>query len=78
MPLSEVFLSMLVASGFASLAGLLAVLYKSKCISVKCCSKTIAGWSCFEIIRDVQGEEKIDEEVLHMREGNNPTPMSSV
>jgi hypothetical protein len=59
MALSEVFLSMLVASGFAFLAGVLALLYKSKCISVKCC--------CMEIIRDVGGEEKLDATELGLQ-----------
>lgn len=62
MPLSEVFLTSLYVSGFAFLGGVLTVLYKSKCKTVKCC--------CLEIDRDVEGEEKIDEHELSTR--NNP------
>lgn len=62
MPLSEVFLTSLYVSGFAFLGGVLTVLYKSKCKTVKCC--------CLEIDRDVECEEKIDEHELATR--NNP------
>lgn len=70
MALSEVFLSMLVASGFAFLAGVLALLYKSKCTSVKCC--------CFEILRDVNGEEKLDAAEMTLGHGigrGHPDPI---
>ena len=70
MPLSEVFLSMLVASGFASLAGVLALLYKSKCTRVKCC--------CLEIIRDVNGEEKLDATELSIRHSLNRDDLAPV
>jgi hypothetical protein len=62
--LSEVFLSMLVTSGFAFLGGSLAVCYKSKCVRISCCGLVID--------RDVEGEEKIDEEEIELRRRNNP------
>ena len=65
MPLSEVFLTSLYVSGFAFLGGVLTVLYKSKCKTVKCC--------CIEIDRDVEGEEKIDEHELARRDNSPET-----
>jgi len=59
MPLSEVFLTMLVTSGFAFLGAMLAVCYKSKCVRIACCGLVID--------RDVQGEEEIDTEELRHR-----------
>lgn len=59
MPLSEVFLTMLVTSGFAFLGAMLAVCYKSKCVRISCCGLVID--------RDVQGEEEIDTEELRHR-----------
>jgi len=53
MPLSEVFLTGLYIAGFGFMGGVLAVCYKSKCSKVSCCG--------FEIVRDVAGEEKLDE-----------------
>jgi hypothetical protein len=77
MPLSEVFLTMVVTSGFAFLGGMLAVCYKSKCVRISCCGLVID--------RDVTGEEKLDEEELsHRRDvrqddlshrNNRPPPM---
>ena len=65
MPLSEVFLTMLVTSGFAFLAALLAVCYKSKCVRISCCGLVID--------RDVQGEEQLDtEELRHRQNGTVP------
>lgn len=56
--LSEIFLTGLYIAGFGFLGGVLAVCYKSKCSKVSCCG--------FEIIRDVQGEEAIDQiEIEH-------------
>ena len=59
---------MLVASGFAFLAGVLGICYKSKCVRISCCGVLIE--------RDVAGEEKIDEEQLRHRDdhrdGANP------
>ncbi len=66
MPLSEGFYSMLIATGTGLLMAIVALLYKSKCTKVKCC--------CIEIDRDVAGEEKIDEEALHIQRDNNPVP----
>lgn len=68
MPLSEVFLTMLVTSSFAFLGGMLAVCYKSKCVRISCCGLVID--------RDVQGEEEIDTEELRTR--NNATPPMQV
>ena len=65
--LSEGFYAMLVASGFAFLAGLLGVCYKSKCVRISCCGLVID--------RDVAGEEKIDEEEIELRRGNNTPPV---
>ena len=62
--LSEVFLTMLVTSGFAFLGAMLAVCYKSKCVRIACCGLVID--------RDVHGEEEIDTEELRNR--NNTTP----
>jgi hypothetical protein len=64
--LSEVFLTMLVTSGFAFLGAMLAVCYKSKCVRISCCGLVID--------RDVVGEEKIDEEELSLR-NNRPSPV---
>ena len=66
MPLSEVFLTGLYVTGTGLLMAVVALLYKSKCTKVKCC--------CIEIDRDVAGEEKLDEEVLHIQRDNPPTP----
>ena len=63
--LSEGIYAMLITGGFGFLAGVLAILYKSKCTSIECC--------CIKIIRDVAGEEKLDQEVLELRR-NDPDP----
>lgn len=63
MPISEGFLSMLVASGMTLFGAILALLYKSKCTRVRCCG--------IEIDRDVAGEEKLDEEALNINRVNN-------
>ena len=57
--LSEGIYAMLITGTFGFLAGVLAILYKSKCKTVKCC--------CLEIDRDVAGEEVIDKEALELR-----------
>lgn len=57
MPISEGFLSMLVASSMTLFGAVLAILYKSKCTRIRCCG--------IEIDRDVAGEEKLDEEALN-------------
>lgn len=62
--LSEVFLTMLVTSGFAFLGAVLAVCYKSKCVRIACCGLVID--------RDVQGEEEIDTEELRNRQNAAP------
>lgn len=53
MVLSEVFLTGFYITGFGFLGAMLAVCYKSKCSKVSCCG--------FELVRDVAGEEKLDE-----------------
>lgn len=63
MALSEVFLTTLSVSGFAFLGAVLTVLYKSKCVRIKCC--------CLEIDRDVAGEEAIDRELAHVGGGGD-------
>ena len=65
MPLSEVFLTGLYVAGFGFLGILVGVCYKSKCAKVSCCG--------FEIIRDVQAEEKIDEIEIEHRPQQEPT-----
>ena len=59
MPLSEVFLTMVVTSSFAFLGAMLAVCYKSKCVRISCCGLVID--------RDVQAEEQLDTEELRNR-----------
>lgn len=51
--LSEIFFTFLVTSIIACFLGTTRMLYKSKCIKVKCCG--------FEMIRDTEAEEQIDE-----------------
>jgi len=63
--LSEGFYAMLVAGGFSFLTGLLLICYKSKCVRISCCGIVID--------RDVQGEEKIDQEALRQRQDTTPT-----
>lgn len=65
MVLSDALSAMIITGGFGFLAGLLAILYKSKCTRIKCCR-------CIEIERDVAGEEKLDEEQLHVRRDSDP------
>jgi hypothetical protein len=65
MGLSDALSAMIITGGFGFLAGLLAILYKSKCTRIKCCG--------LEIERDVAGEEKLDQEALHIvRDGDPP------
>lgn len=63
--LSEGYWAMLTAGGFAFLGALLGVLYKSKCVKIKCC--------CMEIDRDVISEEKFDEEALRHKNNTGGT-----
>ena len=60
MVLSEGIYAMLITGGFGFVAGVLAILYKSKCTRIECC--------CFKIKRDVQVEL---EEDLNQPEKNN-------
>ena len=66
MVLSDALSAMLITGGFGFLAGVLAILYKSKCTRIDCCG--------LRIDRDVAGEERLDEEALHIR--NNLTASS--
>ena len=52
--LSEVFYSFLISSCIGLLLVLIKTCYKSKCREVNFC--------CIKIIRDVEGEEKLDEQ----------------
>lgn len=61
--ISEVFLTTLSVSTFGFCLAVLGVCYKSKCKTIDCC--------CIKIVRDVESEEKIDEENLRIR--NDPT-----
>jgi len=63
--LSEGFYAMLIATGAGIIGAILTILYKSKCTRVKCCG-------LIDIERDVQGEEKYDEEQLHTINRDNP------
>jgi hypothetical protein len=65
--LSEVFYSFLISSCIGLLLVLIKTCYKSKCRSVEFC--------CIKIIRDVEGEEKIDIEV---REPSSPRAENNV
>lgn len=49
---NAVFWSFVITSGIGCLLGFTKIIYKSKCKSFKCCG-------C-ELVRDVEGEEKID------------------
>lgn len=66
MALSEVFLTTLSVSGFAFLGAVLGVIYKSKCVKIKCC--------CIEIDRDVAGEEVLDRAELARGEPDMARP----
>jgi hypothetical protein len=64
---SEVFLTTLSVSTFGFFLAILGVCYKSKCKTIDCC--------CIKIVRDVEGEEKIDEVTLQ-RNSLDTTPTS--
>jgi hypothetical protein len=53
--LSEVFYTFLITSTIGLILAIARICYKSKCREVNLC--------CFKIVRDVEGEEKIDLEV---------------
>ena len=61
--LSEVFWTFLITSCIGLLLAIAKLCYKSKCKEVNMC--------CFKIIRDTEGEEKIDEQqaIQHNSEG---------
>jgi len=65
--LSEGFYAMLVAGGFSFLTGLVLVCYKSKCVRIACCGLVID--------RDVQGEEKLDEDEIDLRRRKDTPPV---
>jgi hypothetical protein len=52
--LSEIFLTLLVTSVVGLILAVCKLAYKSKCREVNVC--------CIKIIRDVEGEERIDEQ----------------
>jgi hypothetical protein len=51
--LSEIFYTLLITSTIGLILAIAKICYKSKCKEVNVC--------CIKIIRDVEGEEKIDE-----------------
>lgn len=51
--LSEIFYTLLITSTIGLILAIAKICYKSKCKSVDCC--------CIKIVRDVEGEEKLDE-----------------
>ena len=51
--MSDVIMSLLITSVSGIIIGILSVMYKSKCTRIEC--------GCIKIIRDVSGEEKLDE-----------------
>ena len=67
---SEVFLTTLSVSGFGFLLAVLGVCYKSKCKTIDC--------GCIKIVRDVEGEEKIDIDELTLRIPRGDAPLRSV
>lgn len=50
---TDVVWSLLITSISGIIIGILSVLYKSKCTRIEC--------GCIKIIRDTEGEEKLDE-----------------
>lgn len=63
MAVSEVILSLLITSIGGVIYGLYTVLYRSKCKTIDC--------FCIKIVRDVEGEEKLDQqEANHMTHNN--------
>lgn len=63
MEVSEVFLTFTISSSVGLLLVLIKTCYKSKCREVNVC--------CIKIIRDVEGEEKIDEREPPSPRANN-------
>jgi len=59
--LSEIFYTLLITTTIGLILSIAKLCYKSKCREVNVC--------CIKIIRDVEGEEKIDEQV---REPSSP------
>jgi hypothetical protein len=51
--LSEVLITFIITSTIGLILAIAKICYKSKCKSVDCC--------CIKIVRDVEGEEKLDE-----------------
>lgn len=56
----------LATMAFAFLSGALAYTIKSKCSSVKCCG-------CIEIIRDIEAEVELEENIQPQQHINEPT-----
>jgi hypothetical protein len=53
--LSEIFYTLLITSTIGLILAVAKLCYKSKCREVNVC--------CIKIVRDVEGEEKIDEQI---------------
>ena len=60
--LSEIFYTLLITSTIGLILAIAKICYKSKCKEVNVC--------CIKIIRDVEGEEKIDERESPSPRGN--------
>ena len=57
----------LATMAFGFLAGALGYALKSKCSSIKCCG-------CIEIIRDVELEAELEENIVQQQQPQNETP----
>ena len=67
--LSEVFWTFLITSCIGLLLAIAKLCYKSKCKEVNMC--------CFKIVRDTEGEEKIDEQqAIHHSNQEPESPRS--
>ena len=60
---SEIFYTFLVSSASGLFLAIIAMLYKSKCISIEFC--------CCKIIRDIDAEEKEDELQMQLEHSDN-------
>lgn len=63
MEVSEVLITFTITSGIGLILAIAKLCYKSKCREVNFC--------CIKIVRDVEGEEKIDEQqaIQHSNDG---------
>ena len=55
--MSEIFYTFLITSTIGCFLGVIRILYKSKCKEASIC--------CIKFIRDTEGEEKIDEQIIN-------------